>query len=688
MPTYEITDPKTNMTLEFEGERPPATIVIKKAFERAQFEQSKGQSQTTQAKTSPEMQKVIEGMNPLQKGLVGAGYGLTNIYQGAKNAAATLGEHLGIVNPETVQNIRQERAANKEVFEPLRDQSFVAKVGEFTGETAPFMALPGGVAGSALKRAGTAALAGSLQGAILSNNPAEGAVIGAMTGGAASGTMSAASKFLNSLIGKVPMTQIQALADKWGIRTTLGETLQKPRMQKSETMLERVPVVGLQGFRKKQQEEAEVAAKEFLGKYIADPANPDFWGNKGFVDILYDNVRQLAQKDNVKIAAQDTKSAAQDMMERYPSIFESIQDKKTKGILKNIIGDTADVTQKSNILDASGKQIITTKTPEFSFEDLWQLRKGLATAKANASNNEARGVLATVNRAVDKDLETLSAKGGNDTLNALKSANEAYKTYEIKYDLLQKAYDKANGKVGAGEMFSPKKFSTELKNMIYKSTEVRRNKLFSPNEVREITGLANIMQVVKRAGQFAENPPTGNRWGAALGAGGMEGAAYIAGGAGAAVKTGGAAIGIAGIARYLTSTKSGKMLAQAASKVEPSSPQMQLIVNQIYKQIPKMAVTGVQPRAEGGPVQPGNQYLVGEQGPETMATQQGNIPVGTQGPQVIQPAQPGVIIPNQGLNSKVLTREQAIQYLDKAKGDINKARKAAIKDGFRLQGGE
>jgi hypothetical protein len=52
------------------------------------------------------------------------------------------------------------------------------------------------------------------------------------------------------------------------------------------------------------------------------------------------------------------------------------------------------------------------------------------------------------------------------------------------------------------------------------------------------------------------------------------------------------------------------------------------------------------PRADGGPVTPGQPYLVGEQGPETMVNAAGATPVGVGGPQIVNPSQPGNIIPN------------------------------------------
>ena len=148
---------------------------------------------------------------------------------------------------------------------------------------------------------------------------------------------------------------------------------------------------------------------------------------------------------------------------------------------------------------------------------------------------------------------------------------------------MQDAYDKAVGTVGAGEFFSPKKFSTSLKNMIAKDKEYGT---FKPQEIERMTGLANIMQVVKRAGQFRENPPTGNRFvDLALGGGAV---------AGGFMAPEAVAMGVAttGIVKFLTTTASGKRLAMIAAKTEPNSSAMNLIMRNMAKDMTTAGFVG------------------------------------------------------------------------------------------------
>jgi hypothetical protein len=142
------------------------------------------------------------------------------------------------------------------------------------------------------------------------------------------------------------------------------------------------------------------------------------------------------------------------------------------------------------------------------------------------------------------------AKSNTPALSEFKAANEAFKQYSVKFDAMRVAYDKAMGTTGAGEMFSPKKYSTALKSLA-NDPNYKKNVKWLPGEIEEMTGLANILQVVKRAGQYAENPPPGNRWGLLSALGGAEGAAYAIGGTAASIKTAGIAAGVAGVGACL-----------------------------------------------------------------------------------------------------------------------------------------
>ena len=376
---------------------------------------------------------------------------------------------------------------------------------------------------------------------------------------------------------------IRQAGERTGIPTTLAEETGSPFWQKSETLLERLPgPFGIRKFRERQLTAADTAAKETLGKYIANPENPTFWGNKEFIDSVYQDVRDTASRINLKSGVEKTLSATQELLDRYPSIFESLQDTRTKKILKNIVSDTAE------------------KAP-LTFDDLWSLRKGLGISKENAraqGNIEAASVLGKVKNAVDADIDTLSSTSKSGITEKLAAANEAYKRYNVKFEMIQGAYEKAIGKVKSGggisseelKSFSPQKFSTALRSILDKETRVKKSGLFAPQEIDELSGTANIMSVVKRAGQFAENPPTGARWiDFLLGPGiGYEAGKTLfgqAGGEGALAGATGVAA-YAGLMKFLTTTQIGKNLAFAASKISPTSPAMKMIMQQVYKNMP------------------------------------------------------------------------------------------------------
>lgn len=559
-----------------------------------------------QPKADPR-QEVIDSMNPLQKGIVGIGAGMYDAYKGVQQLGATIGEKVGLVSPETVKRITKVGEDARADFAPLREQSTAATLGEFIGKAAPYAVMPGGIAGGTAKRLGTSALAGATMGTAefvpengsrLSN-----VLIGGATGGAASGAISAGSKLVNAFRGNVPKTQTALLSEHFGIPTTLGEDIGSTGLQKTETLLERVPsVFGISGFRKKQQAAASDAAKEFLGKYVADPlADNAMESNRKFAGQIFNEVKDLVKDAPQQITPTNTKQIAGNLMERYPDLFKKLQDTRTEGVINDIVHGVKDVdVAASKILGPDGLPAIpqTTTPRTLSFDEAWTLRQGLGEKLAQAKQLLVRGEvdktaysqLKQLLGAVSNDIDAWSNQIGKPEIaSKFKAANDAYKQYVVKYDVIQRAYDKAAGEVGAGEMFSPKKFSTALKNIAYKDKEM---KTFTPAEINEMTGLANILQVVKRAGEYAENPPTGNRWGGLAIGGGAGATAYLTGGLAGTAETVATAVTVTSIAKFLTTTQAGKNLVRAASKIEPNSPAMRRIVNQVNNQLPKFAARG------------------------------------------------------------------------------------------------
>jgi len=523
-------------------------------------------------KTSPKWQPTNTFHTPAMAGIGGSLYMQG---KGIQQKGAQIGEKLGLVKPETVQRITQEGSDAREDLKRLESEYVSAKLGSFIGDAAPGFALPVGK-GKLVQRILTGMGVGGVQGASRYTGEDEStlanAATGALVGGAIPAILAPVAKVINAVRGKLnsPIN----VGAKQGISTTLGEDLGSQGLQKLETnVLERVPFINIQKFRVKQNAEAEGAAKNFLGKYIADGSKPDFWGNKGVVDGLYNQVKEMAGKINVKSSAVDTRTAAQGLLDNYPSIFESLQDQRTKTILRNIVGDTVDRQFAGKIL-----------TPKFSFTDMWQLRKGLGVARENAKaqgNIEAVGVLSKVRNAVDQDIDAISNSVGSEASGALKNANDAYKKYVIKYEIIQDAFDKASGAKGAKEVFSPKTFATNLKNAEYESRVAQKTNLFSAEERKEIAGLVNIMQIVKRAGAYMENPPTGNRvFEQYIAGGGVIGA--MANAPLTAQVAGVGAIATA-IPKFLTTTQAGKRFAVAASNLEPDSPAMKVLVEKVMQ---------------------------------------------------------------------------------------------------------
>lgn len=608
--------PEYGTYIDFPAGTPPETI------QAAMSQSFPPKNKTPQPKVDPR-QEVIDSMNPLQKGIVGIGAGMYDAYKGVQQLGATIGEKVGLVSPETVKRITREGEEARADFAPLKEQSTVATLGEFVGKVAPSLAIPGGVAGGVAKRAGTAALSGATMGAAefvpengsrLSN-----AVLGGVTGGAASGAISAGSKLVNAVKGNAPKTQTALLGERFGIPTTLGEDIGNAGLQKTETLLERVPsVFGIGGFRKKQQEAASNAAKEFLGKYVADPlADNVMESNRKFAGQIFNEVKDLVKEAPQTITPTNTKQVAGDLLERYPDLFKKLQDTRTENVINDIVKGVKDVdVAASRVLGPDGLPAVpqTTTPRTLSFDEAWTLRQGLGEKLSQAKQLLVRGEvdktaysqLKQLFSAVSNDIDAWSNQIGKPEIaSKFKAANDAYKQYVVKYDIIQRAYDKAAGEVGAGEMFSPKKFSTALKNIAYKDKEM---KTFTPNEINEMTGLANIMQVVKRGGQYAENPPTGNRWGGLAVGGGAGATAYATGGLSGTAETVAAGLAVTSIAKFLTTTTAGKNLVRAASKVEPSSPAMQRIVNQVNNQLPKFAARGAMDTAQ--PMTPIEQQML------------------------------------------------------------------------------
>lgn len=538
----------------------------------------------SEASAQPE----IPDMPWYQNLAIGAGKGLTDVGTGALQRILEGGEMIRKAtgmesNQPNIDRLNAMTRENREAFAPLAEKSTAANVGEFIGGAAPLAAIPGGVAGSALRRAGTSALSGAATGLLQpttgEENPLQNAAMGAAMGGATSGGLSLGSKAFNALSGRLPENIKQALAKRYGIRTTLGEVTNNPITGTVESWLERVPIVGLRGFREKQQQEANTAAKTLLSKYMVSPDAPNVMAaNRAYASGLYDKLRlEVAGIEDQFILPNQSRLQGKQLLERYPDLFKKFQDTQREKLIANVVDDS--------------NQFI-------NFKEAWTLRDGLGDLIGQAKKKLQSGdvdrtqlsELSKLYSAINNDIDTwANSIGRSDVRTMINEANDAYKNYVVKSDILQRAYSKATSFTSDTERFSPQKFSTAL----YKTIDSdRAYNLFQPQEIEELAGLANIMHVVRRSGQYMENPPTGNRWGPLTAGGGIGATGAIVGGMEGAIKTGGGVLSLVGLTRFLTTTEPGKKLAMAASRIDPENPNMKVVMKMIYNNASKWAALG------------------------------------------------------------------------------------------------
>jgi hypothetical protein len=130
----------------------------------------------------------------------------------------------------------------------------------------------------------------------------------------------------------------------------------------------------------------------------------------------------------------------------------------------------------------------------------------------------------------------------------------------VKYGLLKEAREAATGPKGD---FSPARFSKYLEDH-----EEAVGTFFKGDERRDIDGFKNLMRHIERAGQYAENPPTGNRL-----------VPFLLGGATVLEPSAAATVAGTGLAvRGSFQTEAGRSFLMAAAGMKPGSPEMARLI--------------------------------------------------------------------------------------------------------------
>ena len=151
---------------------------------------------------------------------------------------------------------------------------------------------------------------------------------------------------------------------------------------------------------------------------------------------------------------------------------------------------------------------------------------------------------------------------------ALDARGQAAVRYGMVANAMEKAVDETRN------VFSPAKFALAMEKI-----KDARGAFFRGAAKQEIEGFTKLMRHVERAGQYAENPPTGQRvipW-------------LIGGAAAVNAPLAGQAAALSGIVRTMLTTGPGKRFLLAASKLEDGSRAMAKLLQRIEQTMPGMA---------------------------------------------------------------------------------------------------
>lgn len=428
--------------------------------------------------------------------------------------------------------------------------------------------------------------------------------------------------------------EIDELGKKFNVKTSVGDVGRNPIIQKTEVAMESIPAVGTSKFRQNQQnqvKDAAVKAVEQLktklddvdykaipqiqraanagdknairilgvvndagddtGKILQAAAEIKNWRGQRVASQMYEQVGRLAGSgtvapnktvqaiDNV-IAADSKVSPNKELLGEINSIRKNLLDPNINTNFKEM---RAVQSRLGELVDEWGRQGKSTsgltQIKTAIDDDILAFAQGSGSTKLLSELKRANALYSQLQKGKDKAFANVSRSIEPDQIfnNFMKvgkgdKAANFYKNLDpkgqaaLRYQMAQNALDKATNE--STGVFSPAKFALEFERM-----NAPYSNIFKGSDKAQMDGFVKLMRHVERAGQYAENPPTGNRVIPAL----LGGAAVLEP---TAIATTGA---LSGTMKLLFTTEAGKRILLAAKDVPPNSPQMANLLMQAQK---------------------------------------------------------------------------------------------------------
>lgn len=422
---------------------------------------------------------------------------------------------------------------------------------------------------------------------------------------------------------------VQNLGDQFRVRTLAPDLTASPGLGKAAVLAEQVPGSGMVAQRLAQQAEAKAAAQKLLDRYGVEGEIP--------ATIQQGLKNKFGQVAQVKNALYDEVAGAAGprklgLPKTFDALQEATKDAQASGLPENSVQKTVD-TLRSRLYqgrDESGRLI--PPQADTTFTGMQKTRSDLndeITKLYKSGDDKGARILRGVKDAVNQDMQDFATKSGDTALaekwaqadsfyrkqyiplkdkvlqGAMKNSepdqiyksiiaagpDRAQKFYSaldsegqaaVRSQMVKDAFEKATERDG---VFSPAKFAQSLEKVKDAS-----GVFFKGQDKFELDGFTNLMRHIQRAGQVAENPPTGQRLILTMLAG--EGAGTIGRIAGhgpeagvAALVTGGTALASARAMTKLFSSQAGKRLLLSASTLKAGTPAMERLIE---KDLPRL----------------------------------------------------------------------------------------------------
>lgn len=430
------------------------------------------------------------------------------------------------------------------------------------------------------------------------------------------------------------------IAQEQGVPITLGEALDNRYIQGAETVMEKIPGLGMQKFREGQSNALKDAAERLTKSFEPVMGVPEDTGAalaEG-VNRAYQQVKKEARKnyEEFERLSEETGAIADmsgmvDRTNRMTTDPESaaslpkdlVSEMRSSPITKDLFEPGADrnVTMKqarriaswlNDKLRAYERQRINGSITDREFAGVTQLKEAVENAVKTSANEAGGEVRAAYDKAQahyreevgpykDRQIRKVnsSVKGGEAVDGTAQNAFDTDTIVKmfVKGDrpkLAQKLFERldATGKQDLRHAILKEAFDAGLNTankepfspMKFRSVLEKlgstKNSLFTSSELRHIEAFNKLMETTRRAGQYKENQATGARnWEQAAYGGGIVGAIMSP----SILASAAPGYAITKIFQRLVTSQEGISLLEQAAKMKPGTAAWRGIVNRFKK---------------------------------------------------------------------------------------------------------